>query len=231
MYNDLAELLVPSPRQGSSGPRATPAATDVVASDAQSPALHTSAIKAELTTERAVYGRMSDLWLDPRTLSPPLSDDAAYDAASELTNDTDAQPGILTKVHTPPPLMEPFLSVPPTPSPSPPPRSTSPRDTAARSVSYFPEDKVVKRRRTSPRPETRSAGDGAGVGFINFTPQDKRALMLGVAPSGSSKTKAKRDKEELERRRRLGEVAFKAVEAAGGDASMLAEETKGLIEN
>ncbi|CAI4215707.1 unnamed protein product [Parascedosporium putredinis] len=69
-YNDLAELLVPSPRQGSSGPGATPAATDIVASDAQSPAPHTSATKTELTNERAVYGRMSDLWLDPRTLSP-----------------------------------------------------------------------------------------------------------------------------------------------------------------
>jgi len=53
--------------------------------------------------------------------------------------------------------------------------------------------------------------------------------MAGVAPSGSSKTKAKREKEELERRRRLGEVAIKAVEAAGGDVQILAEEAKGLI--
>ncbi|CAI4215144.1 unnamed protein product [Parascedosporium putredinis] len=69
-YNDLAELLVPSPRQGSSGPGATPAATDI--------------------NERSMAR--------PENSFSPLSDDAAYDAALELTNDTDAQPGILTKL-------------------------------------------------------------------------------------------------------------------------------------
>jgi hypothetical protein len=45
-----------------------------------------------------------------------------------------------------------------------------------------------------------------------------------VAPSGSSKTKAKREKEAMERRRKLSEAAIRAVRAAGGDVESLVEE-------
>ena len=72
---------------------------------------------------------------------------------------------------------------------------------------------------------------GAGRGrdpFVNFTPQDHETLMSGVAPSGSSKTKARREREAVERRRRIGEVAVKAVRAAGGDVGELVRE--GLVE-
>jgi hypothetical protein len=59
-------------------------------------------------------------------------------------------------------------------------------------------------------------------GFMNFTPADRHKILNGVAPSGSSKTKAKREKEEAEKRRRLGEAAKQAVlEASGGDLSSL----------
>jgi hypothetical protein len=47
--------------------------------------------------------------------------------------------------------------------------------------------------------------------------------MTGVAPSGSSKTKARREKEAQEQSRRLSEAAMRLVEAAGGDVDMLAE--------
>lgn len=60
-----------------------------------------------------------------------------------------------------------------------------------------------------------------GVDFVNYTPFDKNVLMTGVAPSGSSKTKARREKEAADRRRRINEVALQAVQAAGGDVEKL----------
>ncbi|KAK4219297.1 regulatory protein weta [Rhypophila decipiens] len=65
---------------------------------------------------------------------------------------------------------------------------------------------------------------GAGLGFVNFTPQDHNILMTGVAPSGSSKTKARREKEAAEKQRRLSEAVLKAVAAAGGDLAKLEQE-------
>ncbi|KAJ0107383.1 hypothetical protein J7T55_009347 [Diaporthe amygdali] len=46
-------------------------------------------------------------------------------------------------------------------------------------------------------------GGGGGGGFVNYTPNDHGVLMTGVAPSGSSKTKARREKEAIERQRKL----------------------------
>lgn len=65
---------------------------------------------------------------------------------------------------------------------------------------------------------------GGGIGFVNYTPNDHNVLMTGVAPSGSSKTKARREKEAMERQRKLSEAVVKAVTAAGVDVSMLKEE-------
>ncbi|EXF78729.1 hypothetical protein CFIO01_08501 [Colletotrichum fioriniae PJ7] len=89
---------------------------------------------------------------------------------------------------------------------------------------------VKKRRSWSRRESMRTpsignlSGASEGVGFVNFTPSDKNVLMTGVAPSGSSKTKARREKEAMEKRRRLSEAAIKAVKAAGGDVDKLVEE-------
>ena len=69
-----------------------------------------------------------------------------------------------------------------------------------------------------------SNGDGGFGGFVNFTPNDGASLMVGVAPSGSSKTKARREKEAMERRKKLSEAAMKAVAAAGGDVDKLIEQ-------
>lgn len=68
---------------------------------------------------------------------------------------------------------------------------------------------------------SREPSGSSEVGFVNFTPDDGSMLMTGVAPSGSSKTKARREKEALERRRKLSEAAIKAVAAAGGDVERL----------
>lgn len=67
-------------------------------------------------------------------------------------------------------------------------------------------------------------GGGGGIGFVNYTPDDSKVLMTGVAPSGSSKTKARREREAAERQRRLSEAVMKAVAAAGGDVARLKEE-------
>ncbi|KAF8458143.1 hypothetical protein BGX38DRAFT_1265428 [Terfezia claveryi] len=66
-------------------------------------------------------------------------------------------------------------------------------------------------------------GDGGEMPFVNFTPQDATRILSGVAPSGSSKTKARREREAMEKRRKLSEAAAAAVLAAGGDPSQLKE--------
>ncbi|KAK3301302.1 uncharacterized protein B0H64DRAFT_438387 [Chaetomium fimeti] len=58
-------------------------------------------------------------------------------------------------------------------------------------------------------------------GFVNYTPQDRTLLMTGVAPSGSSKTKARREREEAERQREFQARLARMVQAAGGDVSKL----------
>jgi len=68
------------------------------------------------------------------------------------------------------------------------------------------------------------------VGFVNFTPHDSRKILGGVAPSGSSKTKARREKEAADKRRKLSQAAVKAVMEAGGDVDSIRRlEREGLL--
>ncbi|KAH7149312.1 hypothetical protein B0J13DRAFT_302773 [Dactylonectria estremocensis] len=84
---------------------------------------------------------------------------------------------------------------------------------------------IRKQRRSRDLSGSSAAGAGGGeIGFVNFTPSDGGMLMTGVAPSGSSKTKARREREAMERRRRLSEAALKAVQAAGGDVDQLMQQ-------
>ena len=46
-------------------------------------------------------------------------------------------------------------------------------------------------------------------------------LLSDVAPSGSSKTRARRDAEARDKRKKLSEAALKAVSSAGGDIEAL----------
>jgi hypothetical protein len=64
----------------------------------------------------------------------------------------------------------------------------------------------------------------AKMDFVNFTPSDSRKILTGVAPSGSSKTRARREKEAMEKRRKLSMAALRAVRAAGGDVEILVEQ-------
>ncbi|PSK60683.1 hypothetical protein B9Z65_833 [Elsinoe australis] len=71
-----------------------------------------------------------------------------------------------------------------------------------------------------PRTPRRREGGRSGPlgGFVNFTPSDSQKLLTGVAPSGSSKTKARREKEAHEKRRKLSQAAVKAVREGDLDA-------------
>lgn len=106
-------------------------------------------------------------------------------------------------------------------SPSPP--MTEPR--SRRSSTVINPRRSLKHRRTkSTTALPRSSQKG---GFVNFTPNDSIEILGGVAPSGSSKTKARREKEAADKRRRLSQAAVKAVVEAGGDLQSLAK--AGLI--
>lgn len=59
---------------------------------------------------------------------------------------------------------------------------------------------------------------------MNYTPNDHGVLMTGVAPSGSSKTKARREKEAMERQRKLSEAMVKTMTDAGVDVDLLKQE-------
>ncbi|KAI2467410.1 hypothetical protein F4781DRAFT_311310 [Annulohypoxylon bovei var. microspora] len=65
------------------------------------------------------------------------------------------------------------------------------------------------------------SGGGLSIEFCNYTPSDKKVLMNGVAPSGSSKTKARREREAQEHKRQMGEAYMQAIRAAGGDVDKL----------
>ncbi|TVY25094.1 Developmental regulatory protein [Lachnellula hyalina] len=85
------------------------------------------------------------------------------------------------------------------------------------------------RKRKSPKMSKHSTprmapGFGGAGDFVNYTPSDSRKILTGVAPSGSSKTKARREKEAMDKRRRLSQAALRAVKAAGGDVESLVEQ-------
>lgn len=55
--------------------------------------------------------------------------------------------------------------------------------------------------------------------FVNFTAHDSDRILTGVAPSGSSKTKARREQEANDKKRKLSLAALRAIEEAGGDVN------------
>ena len=55
------------------------------------------------------------------------------------------------------------------------------------------------------------------IEFHNYTPRDGSRILSGVAPSGSSKTKARREKEAKEKQGRLSQLAMQVVRDLGGD--------------
>ncbi|CAK3943375.1 Hypothetical predicted protein [Lecanosticta acicola] len=105
-------------------------------------------------------------------------------------------------------------------SPSPPATDTrTRRASSSRRASRHRRNKSVS---STPRHAHNDRG-----GFVNFTPSDSTKILSGVAPSGSSKTKARREKEAADKRRRLSHAAVRAIMEAGGDVEAL--QKAGLI--
>ncbi|KAI5199425.1 hypothetical protein E4T39_06242 [Aureobasidium subglaciale] len=76
--------------------------------------------------------------------------------------------------------------------------------------------KLQTHSRKSSNGERKSSRGKKAGGFVNYTPSDSEKLLTGVAPSGSSKTKARREREQADRWRRFSQAAAKAVADAGG---------------
>lgn len=57
--------------------------------------------------------------------------------------------------------------------------------------------------------------------FVNYTPNDSHKILSSVAPSGSSKTKARREQEAQEKKKKLTLIAEQAIMEAGGDVEQL----------
>ncbi|QQK46095.1 Regulatory protein [Penicillium digitatum] len=109
---------------------------------------------------------------------------------------------------------------------------TSPRDTHNGSISKPVHRRTHSRKLSgqsmnAPKPAKASGSSSRGsnksvsVSFVNFTAHDSKKILTGVAPSGSSKTKARREQEARDRRRKLSEAALRAVRSAGGDVEAL----------
>ncbi|CAG8876133.1 unnamed protein product [Penicillium nalgiovense] len=109
---------------------------------------------------------------------------------------------------------------------------TSPRDTRNVSISKPTHSRTHSRKLSgqsmnAPKPAKASGSSSRGsnksvsVSFVNFTAHDSKKILTGVAPSGSSKTKARREQEARDRRRKLSEAALRAVRSAGGDVEAL----------
>ena len=75
-------------------------------------------------------------------------------------------------------------------------------------------------RRKSSVGTLKSAKSASSV-FVNYTPRDREKIVNSVAPSGSSKTKARREQEANEKRRKMSLAAEKVVQEAGGDIEKL----------
>lgn len=84
------------------------------------------------------------------------------------------------------PVSQPRHTIPSSPSPPPPAK---------------PPFTHCRPSRSSRRKQSAGALGSSGntIGFVNYTPDDSQKILAGVAPSGSSKTKVKRDQEALEK--------------------------------
>ncbi|KAH7082445.1 hypothetical protein FB567DRAFT_447592 [Paraphoma chrysanthemicola] len=124
-----------------------------------------------------------------------------------------------------------------TPSPCPQPRFHRRRPSSHAHTQHTQHHRATSSSRSERRKSSHSSNNSASrqsssanVGFVNFTPHDSRKILTGVAPSGSSKTKARREKEAAEKRRKLSQAAVKAVMEAGGDVDSLRRlEREGLL--
>lgn len=99
-------------------------------------------------------------------------------------------------------------------------RQTSPTRSSRRKSMGNPKASGVSKTPRTPR-TPKTPGGGFEMSFVNMTAADSAKLLNDVAPSGSSKTRARREQEARDKRRRLSEAAVRAVRRAGGDVKAL----------
>ncbi|KAL8640754.1 MAG: hypothetical protein Q9228_002365 [Teloschistes exilis] len=143
--------------------------------------------------------------------------DTSYRYPAEPTDPFTMDP--CSSQYRPPPASEPHMAD--TRDQSPPRRTCSPSTL---------QSPTRNRRRSKAALRRKSAGNlkspksAVTMGFVNFTPNDSQRILTGVAPSGSSKTKARREQEANEKKRKLSLAVLRAVEEAGGDPEPLRKE-------
>lgn len=124
-------------------------------------------------------------------------------------------------------------SLPPHPHPEPPPSHSPPRRISSPSLPPTPsraqqhrrsKSSAAPRRKSASTLRTPKSNGSLSMGFVNFTPHDSKRILTGVAPSGSSKTKARREQEANEKKRKLSAAVLRALEEAGGDTEGLRRE-------
>ena len=77
------------------------------------------------------------------------------------------------------------------------------------STNAFSVEKSKKPR--SRQNSLRTATEGRGINFINFTPSDSKEILSGVAPSGSYKTMTRRESEAARKMRSLAWETVKSI--------------------
>ncbi|KAJ5109176.1 hypothetical protein N7456_005851 [Penicillium angulare] len=138
------------------------------------------------------------------------STDASFSNNMMPTTHKFMAPATVPQAHNPP---SPSLS----PKAGSSPKKANHRRTHSRKLSGQSSNGPKPAKSTSPR----GANKSVNVSFVNFTAHDSHRILGGVAPSGSSKTKARREQEARDKRRKLSEAALIAVRNAGGDVEAL----------
>ncbi|KAL8858982.1 MAG: hypothetical protein Q9178_004463 [Gyalolechia marmorata] len=153
------------------------------------------------------------------------SDSAGLVIHDDLRNETVPNPQSALQPYPDPPSCPPTSDPQPSPSQSPPRRITSPCVPPMPSRPQHRRSKSAAPRRKSASTLRNPKSNGSmSMGFVNFTPQDSKRILTGVAPSGSSKTKARREQEANEKKRKLSAAVLRALEEAGGDTEGLRRE-------
>lgn len=106
--------------------------------------------------------------------------------------------------------------------PSPPPTwPCPPPSLPSKSPTRSPSKQRGRSKSNRRKPSTGVLRSPVSLDFVNYTPNDSHKILSSVAPSGSSKTKARREQETLEKKKKLTLIAEQAVMDAGGDVEQL----------
>ncbi|KAE9982102.1 hypothetical protein EG328_011205 [Venturia inaequalis] len=165
---------------------------------------------------------------NPATFSPAQMSHRSFNSPVTMTalpylNNTQRAPSLAPSTRASSIAFSRASSYRSTPSPSPgPPHNHQPQNhnhSHSLPRNSNRRDQRKQNRRSASRATTHSRESSRAVaapaaeigGFINYTPSDKKRILTGVAPSGSSKTKARREKEAAEQKRKMSEAAKRAV--------------------